>query len=59
MSEFSCSGKRLADYLINHGVKLIRIEKGNTYIFEKDDSIYDKLANYDKEMYVLIVKVGV
>ena len=49
MSEFSCNGRRLADYLINHGVKLIRIEKGNTYIFEKDDSIYDKLANYEKD----------
>lgn len=35
MSEFSCKGKRLADYLINHGSKLIRIEKGNIYIFEK------------------------
>jgi hypothetical protein len=49
MSEFSCKGKRLADYLINHGAKLIRIEKGNIYIFEKDDSIYDKLANYEKD----------
>ena len=47
MSEFSCKGKRLADYLVNRNVKLIRIEKGNIYIFEKDDSIYDKLADYE------------
>ena len=49
MSEFSCKGKRLADYLINHGSKLIRIENGNIYIFEKNDSLYENLSNYEKD----------
>lgn len=50
--EFSCNSKRLADYLVAHGSKLIRIDKGNgsvEYIFEYDDSIDKVLEDYEKD----------
>ena len=49
-SFFSCNNKRLADYLVMSGSKLIRIDKENgsvEYIFEHDDSIDRNLESYE------------
>jgi len=52
--EFYCKGKQLADYLIKHGSKLIRIDNGNIYVFESDDSIDKGLEQWeiDKKKYL-------
>lgn len=50
--EFICNNKRLADYLVIHGSKLIRIDeesRGIEYVFEYDDSIDDVLEAYEKD----------
>lgn len=50
IKEFHCNGKRLADYLIKHGSKLINTEFINgekVYVFEHDDSIDDNLKQWD------------
>lgn len=48
--EFCCNGKRLADYLVKKGSKLIKTEftKGRkTYVFEYDESIEENLAQWE------------
>lgn len=48
--EFSCNSKRLADYLVMNGSKLIRVDNKNgsiEYIFEQDDSIDKNLEDYE------------
>lgn len=50
--EFICNNKRLADYLVMHGSKLIRVGGENRsveYVFEYDDSIDDILEAYEKD----------
>lgn len=49
MELFYCKGKRLAEYLIKHGSKFIKVEK-NKFIFEKDESVERNLAVYEKDM---------
>ena len=49
MELFYCKSKNLAKYLIKHGSKFIKVEKDN-YIFEKDESIEQNLAIYEKDM---------
>ena len=57
---FCCKGKRLANYLIEHGSKLIRIDcdqksKGYlVFIFVKDESIDENLNQWelDKKKYL-------
>lgn len=57
---FCCKGKRLANYLIEHGSKLIRIDcdqksKGYlVFIFVKDESIDENLRLWesDKKKYL-------
>lgn len=47
---FYCKSKRLADYLVKHGSKLINNEfqKGRKiWIFANDDSIEQGLASYE------------
>jgi uncharacterized UPF0146 family protein len=58
---FCCRGKRLANYLIEHGSKIVRIDcdqkaKGFlVFIFEDDDSIKKNMQTWkkDKEMYLI------
>lgn len=48
--EFRCTGKRLSDYFIKSGSKLLRTEfiKGRKiYIFEYDDSIDKNLDQWE------------
>lgn len=55
MKTFCCKGKRLAKYLMEHGSKLIRIDKDQNskefliFIFEKDDSIDKNLEQWEKD----------
>lgn len=57
---FCCKGKRLANYLIEHGSKLIRIDNDQkskgflVFIFEKDESINKNLEQWeiDKKKYL-------
>ena len=59
---FCCKGKRLANYLIEHGSKIIRIdcdqkskEKGFLlFIFERDETIDKNLKQWetDKNTYL-------
>lgn len=57
---FCCKGKRLANYLISHGSKLIRIDNDQkskgflVFIFEKDESIDNNLKQweFDKKKYL-------
>ena len=44
---FYCKGKRLADYLIKHGSKLVKVENGNVYVFEKDETIDINLEKWE------------
>lgn len=58
---FCCRGKRLANYLIEHGSKIARIDcdqkaKGFlVFIFEDDDSIKKNMQTWqkDKETYLI------
>ena len=58
---FCCRGKRLANYLIEHGSKIVRIDcdqkaKGFlVFIFEDDDSIKKNMEIWkkDKETYLI------
>lgn len=58
---FCCRGKRLANYLIEHGSKIVRIDcdqkaKGFlVFIFEDDESIKNNLQKWqkDKETYLI------
>ena len=58
---FCCRGKRLANYLIEHGSKIVRIDcdqkaKGFlVFIFENDESIEKNLQKWrkDKETYLI------
>ena len=58
---FCCRGKRLANYLIEHGSKIVRIDcdqinKGFlVFIFEKDESIKKNLKQWeiDKNTYLI------
>ena len=54
MKEFCCKGKQLAAYLIKHGSKLLRIDNGNRYIFESDETIIKNLEQWeiDKKKYL-------
>ena len=48
--EFNCKGKRLADYLVKHGSKLIRnghIQGINVYVFEYDESIDKNIERFE------------
>ena len=48
--EFRCNGKRLADYLIKNGSKLIKTEFVNgckAYVFEYDESIDENLERWE------------
>ena len=57
---FCCRGKRLANYLIEHGSKIVRIDcdqkaKGFlVFIFEQDESINGNLKQWeiDKNTYL-------
>jgi len=57
---FVCKGKRLANYLIEHGSKIIRIDcdqkaKGFlVFLFEQDESIKQNLKQWeiDKATYL-------
>jgi hypothetical protein len=52
---FVCKGKRLANYLIEHGSKIVRIDcdqkaKGFlVFIFEEDESIKQNLKQWEIE----------
>ena len=58
--EFCCKGKRLANYLLDHDCKLIRIDcdqkaKGFlVFIFEKSNNLNNALQSWktDKESYL-------
>ena len=58
---FVCKGKRLANYLIEHGSKIKRIDcdqkaKGFlVFLFEQDESIKQNMENWqkDKETYLI------
>ena len=58
--EFCCKGKRLANYLLEHDCKLLRIDcdqkaKGFlVFIFEMSDNLYIALESWktDKESYL-------
>jgi hypothetical protein len=58
---FCCRGKRLANYLIEHGSKIVRIDcdqknKGFlVFIFENDESIKNNLKQWevDKKTYLI------
>lgn len=57
---FVCKGKRLANYLLEHGSKLKRIDNDQkskgflVFLFERDDSIQTNLKNWetDKKTYL-------
>lgn len=45
--EFTCKGKKLADYLVGHGAALLRTERNNgttLFVFENNGAI-DELIN--------------
>ena len=50
---FCCKGKRLANYLIEHGSKIIRIDNDQkskgflVFIFENDESINKNLEQWE------------
>lgn len=52
---FCCKGKRLANYLIEHGSKIIRIDCDQksrgflVFIFENDESIDRNLELWEKD----------
>lgn len=49
-NEFNCKGKQLADYLVKHGFKLLRIDnvKGcNVFVFEQNDFINDVVDKWE------------
>lgn len=46
IKEFNCKGKQLADYLVKHGSKLLRVENG-AFIFEHDSSIDANLKQWE------------
>ena len=52
---FCCKGKRLANYLIEHGSKIVRIEtdRNNSeylvFLFQNDDSIRKNLMNWKED----------
>lgn len=46
---FYCKGKQLADYLVLHGSKLLRVENGSVYIFENDKTINDNLEQWEMD----------
>ena len=56
MEVFWCNSKRLAEYLIKHGSKLIEVDNYNknktlkAFAFEKDDSIERNLLAYEKDI---------
>ena len=58
---FCCKSKRLANYLIEHGSKIIRIDNDKesknflVFIFEKDNRLNDNLKKWelDKETYLI------
>lgn len=45
---FTCKGKRLANYLISRGSKLVEIV-GNDFIFIKDKTIEENLEQWEKD----------
>lgn len=48
--EFKCKGKRLSDFLIGHGSKLIKKEivNGSTvYVFEYDNTIDKNIEQFE------------
>lgn len=58
---FCCKGKRFANYLLDHGCRLIRIDcdqrsKGYlVFIFEKNKNLNDAMQTWknDKETYLI------
>lgn len=60
MNTFCCKGKRLANYLIEHGCKIVRIDNDQkskgflVFIFEKNKCLQDSLQNWklDKDKYL-------
>lgn len=59
-NDFCCKGKRLANYLLEHDCKLLRIDcdqksKGFlVFIFQKSDNLYSALQSWkiDRESYL-------
>lgn len=48
--EFNCKGKRLYEYLINHGSKMIRkdiVEGSVVYVFEHDKSVDNNIKQFE------------
>lgn len=49
-TEFACKGKRLYEYLINNGSKMIRkdiVEGSPVYVFEYDESIEKNINQFE------------
>lgn len=45
IKEFNCKSKQIADYLIKHGSKLLRVDNG-IFIFKYDGSIDNNLEQW-------------
>lgn len=58
---FCCRGKRLANYLLDHNCKLLRIDSDNqsrgflVFIFVKNENLENALESWkkDKETYLI------
>lgn len=58
---FVCKGKRLANYLIDHGCKLIKIDTDSNargylvFIFVVDDSLNSALNSWNQDKYTYLI----
>jgi len=53
MKTFICEGRKLANYLITHGSKLIKEDKQNgktVFVFENDDIIIKNLEQFEVDI---------
>lgn len=58
---FCCKGKRLANYLLDNGCRLVKIDSDNqsrgflVFIFEKDENLDSALTSWeqDKNSYLI------
>lgn len=58
---FVCKGKRLANYLIDHGCKLIKIDTDSkargylVFIFVRDDGLNSALSSWNQDKYTYLI----
>lgn len=58
---FVCKGKRLANYLIEHGCRILRIDCDSNakgflvFIFEKDGNLDSALTSWNEDKYTYLI----